>query len=105
MSRSFFAFVTATALFLLTSFFGSPGYGAAPPQPTLPDILVTDVEVKDTRDNIRDLFESAEPDHLETSRVTSHFVSRRPRSRQATNRVMTIRSDRRVSSRAGALKP
>ena len=47
------AFIAAAALFFLTSLSGSLAVAAAPPQPTLPEILLTDIDVKDTKDNIR----------------------------------------------------
>ena len=68
------AFVATTALFFVTSFFGSPAYAAAPPQPTLPEILITDIDVKDTRDNKRDLFEPAQPVIIEVEITDTRFL-------------------------------
>lgn len=68
------AFIVATALFFVTSFSASPMTAAAPPQPNLPEILLTDIDVKDTKDNIRDLFEPAEPVMVEVEITDTRFL-------------------------------
>ncbi|MCH8063220.1 MAG: hypothetical protein IH861_12025 [Chloroflexi bacterium] len=69
------AFFVAAALFFLTSFSSSPAFAAAPPQPTIPEILLTDIDVKDTKDNIRDLFEPAEPVMIEVVITDTRFLA------------------------------
>ena len=72
--RPISAFIVATVLFFVASVSAGPVNAAAPPQPTVPGILLTDIDVKDTKDNIRDLFEPAEPVMVEVVITDTRFL-------------------------------
>ena len=68
-----YTFIAASALIFATWLIGNPAYAAGPPQPSLPLILLTDIEVMDTKDKIRDLFEPAEPVIIEVEIADARF--------------------------------